>query len=96
MVSELTPSLFWDTDIQKLSEVDHAGFIIQRVCMLGTWKDWLLLKENYGLDMIKSKLLLARQLDQKTLNYFSLIFNVPKEKFRCYLFQQSVPKHWNY
>ncbi len=96
MVSQLTPSLFWDIDKQTLSEVDHAGFIIRRVCMLGTWNDWLLLKEKYGLDRIKSELILARHLDHKTLNYFSLILNVPKEKFRCYSFQQSVPKHWNY
>ena len=96
MISQLTSSLFWDIDIQTLSEKNHAGFIIRRVCMLGTWNDWLLLKANYGLDKIKSELLQARQLDQKTLNYFSLILNVPKENFRCYSFQQSVPKHWNY
>jgi hypothetical protein len=96
MVSQLTPSLFWDTDSQTLSEKDHAGFIIRRVCMLGTWNDWLLLKANYGLDKIKLELLHARQLDHKTLNYFSLILNVPKENFRCYSFLQSVPKYWNY
>lgn len=96
MITQLTSSLFWDTDIKTLSEKEHASFIIQRVCMLGTWNDWLLLKANYGLDKIKSELLKARQLDLKTLNYFSLILNVPKEKFRCYSFQPSVPKHWNY
>jgi hypothetical protein len=96
MIRQFTPSLFWDIDIKTLAETDHAGFIIQRVCMLGTWNDWLLLKKIYGLDKIKSELLQARQLDQKSLNYFSLILNVPKEKFRCYTFQQSVQKHWNY
>jgi hypothetical protein len=96
MICQLAPTLFWDTEIQKISEKDHAGFIIQRVCNLGTWNDWLLLKANYGLEKIKSELLQAHQLDKKTRNYFSLILNIPKENFRCYSFQQSVPKHWHY
>ena len=96
MINPFTPALFWDTDINTISEEDHAGFIIQRVCMLGTWQDWQLLKSQYGIEKIKEELLQARYLDKKTLNYFSLILNVPKEKFRCYTFQQSAPKHWNY
>ena len=96
MMNRFTSSLFWDTDIKTLSEKEHAGYIIQRVCMLGNWNDWQLLKEHYGIEKISKELLQVRYLDQKTLNYFSLIFNVPKEKFRCYSFQQSAHKHWNY
>lgn len=96
MLQQFTASLFWDTDINKLSETDHAGFIIQRICMLGSWNDWQLLKDNYGVEKIKEELVQARYLDQKTLNYFSLVLDIPKEKFRCYSLQQSVPKHWNY
>ncbi|HNS12877.1 MAG TPA: hypothetical protein PKM97_09720 [Bacteroidia bacterium] len=96
MINQYTPALFWDTDFKTISEKNHTGFIIQRVCMLGTWQDWLLLKSQYGIEKIKTELLKTRYLDQKTLNYFSLIFNVPKEEFRCYTFQQSAPKRWNY
>lgn len=96
MINQLTPALFWDTDVKTISIEDHAGFIIQRVCMLGTWEDWLLLKSQYGMVKIRAELIQARYLDKKTLNYFSLILNVPKENFRCYSFQQLVPKHWNY
>ena len=96
MLQRFTTSLFWDTDINKLSETEHAGFIIQRICMLGTWDDWHLLKEKYGLDKIKDELIKARYLDQKTLHYFSLVLDIPKENFRCYSIQQSAPRHWNY
>lgn len=96
MISQFTPALFWDTDIASLSETDHSGFIIQRVCMLGTWQDWLLIKAKYGIRKIETELLKARYLDNKTLNYFSLLFSIPKEKFRCYSFQQSAPTHWIY
>ena len=96
MIHKLTPTLFWDTDIHSLSEADHAGFIIQRVCMLGTWNDWILVQSFYGMDQIKRELLNARYLDKKTLNYFSIIFDIPKNEFRCYSFQQSSQNHWNY
>jgi hypothetical protein len=96
MISQLTPTLFWDTDISSISETEHAAFIIQRVCMLGTWNDWLLLKAGYGLQKIENELLNARYLDQKTLNYFSILFNIPKDKFRCSFFQPSAQKHWTY
>ena len=92
MIARFTPALFWDTDINTLSETTHSAYIIVRVCMLGTWEDWLLLKEMYGLEKIKSQLLNARFLDPKTLNFFSLILNIPKEKFRCFSFQPPVPK----
>ena len=96
MINRFTPSLFWDTDIKTLSETEHAGYIIQKVCIFGNWNDWQLLKKEYGIEKIKTELLQARNLDLKTLNYFSLIFNVPKEKFRCYSFLRSAHKHWNY
>jgi hypothetical protein len=96
MIRHISPALFWDTDINTLSETEHSGFIIQRVCMLGTWNDWLLLKDRYGIKEIESALFHARYLDKKTLNYFSLKFNIPKEKFRCYSFLPLAQKHWNY
>lgn len=96
MISQLTPALFWDTDIKSLSETEHSGFIIQRVCMFGTWNDWLLLKAGYGMEKIETELLNARYLDLKTLNYFSSIFEKPKQSFRCYSFQPSIQKHWDY
>ncbi len=96
MISQFSQTLFWDTDISSLSETDHSEFIIQRVCMFGSWNDWLILKKKYGMQKIENELLTARYLDQKTLNYFSLIFNKPKDNFRCYTFQPSTQKHWNY
>ncbi len=96
MLSQLTPTLFWDTDISTLSVKEHSAFIIQRVCMLGSWEDWLLLKDTYGIPTIERELLSARYLDKKTLNYFSIIFNKSKDNFRCFSTQQSAQGQWNY
>ncbi len=96
MIHQLTPAIFWDTVISNLSITHHAGFIIQRVCQYGSWNDWLLIKMQFGIEKIQSELLAARHLDLKTLNYFSILFNLPKEKFRCYTFPLSAPEHWSY
>ncbi|HPD53610.1 MAG TPA: hypothetical protein PLI08_06670 [Bacteroidia bacterium] len=95
-LDDFNPVLFWDTDMRTLSVEDHAGFIISRVCMLGGWKDWQILKEMYGIPRMKHELLHARYLDKKTLNYFSLVLEEPKENFRCYTLAQWNPGHWDY
>ena len=66
MINQFTSSLFWDTDIKTISETDHVGFIIQRVCMLGNWNDWKILKEVLGIEKIKAELFKIRYLDKKT------------------------------
>ena len=96
MLNQYSKVLFWDVDVNTMSTSDHADFIIQRVCMYGTWDDWQILKKEYGLDKISNALTTARYLDKKTLNYFSLILDVPKERFRCYTLQQSENRHWDY
>jgi hypothetical protein len=96
MIRKLSKYLFWDVSIKTVSETDHADFIIQRVTMLGTWKDWKIILKHYGLKKIKTTLLSARYLDDKTLSFSSVIFNLPKERFRCYSTKQSTRKLWSY
>jgi hypothetical protein len=96
MIGNYSKVLFWDVDFNTVSLQQHADFIIRRVCMLGTWDDWLQLKKDFGIEKIKQALLNARYLDKKTLNYFSIMYKIPKDKFRCYNLQQSGNQHWNY
>ena len=88
--------LFWDTDIQSIDFNKNARFVIQRVIQKGSIDDWKTIKDFYGIGFIKREILLMRNLDAKTLNFFSVIFSVKKKNFRCYSIQQSTPKHFNY
>ena len=38
----------------------------------------------YNIDIIKEAVINIKTLDMKTLNYLSIILNIPKEEFRCY------------
>ncbi len=88
--------LFWDIDVETLDYDENARFVIQRVIQRGSLDDWATLKEYYGLDLIKNEIILMRDLDQKTLNFFSLYFGIDKKNFRCYTTQRSIPKHFGY
>lgn len=88
--------LFWDIDLQSLDFHKNARFVIQRVIQRGSIEDWISIKAFYGLDFIKNEILLMRDLDSKTLNFFSTYFDIPKNNFRCSTIQQSTPRHFNY
>jgi len=49
----LTKIIFWDVDFSALDQEKHATFIITRVLMKGTFKDWNEIKKIYGIERIK-------------------------------------------
>ncbi len=92
----LPKTLFWDIDLNTLNVNQNARFIIQRVIQRGSIENWVEIKHFYGIEKIKNEILKIRSLDAKTLNFFSIYFNIPKEHFRCYTTQQSIPQHLNF
>lgn len=93
---ELSKTLFWDTDINKLDFEKHSRHIIERVLMRGKLKDWFEMKKYYGTERIKSEIQKIRYLDKVTLNFCAKYFNLPKEQFKCYNTEPSIQKLWNY
>ena len=88
--------LFWDIDLSSIDFTKNARFVIQRVIQRGSINDWITIKEFYGIDLIKREILLIRDLDFKTLNFFSIYFGINKNNFRCFTIQQSIPQHYFY
>lgn len=73
-----------DPDIDK-------KLILERVFTRGTENDEKSVFAYYGNESIKNTLLEIKYFDKKTLNYLSIVFNVPKEEFRCY--KQSLSEN---
>lgn len=92
----LSKTLFWDTDINKLDYEKHARHIIERVLMCGMLSDWFEIKKYYGIKRIKDEVVRVRYLDKITLNFCSSYFKLSKEQFRCYNTEPSIRKLWNY
>ena len=95
-VTQFSPHIFWDVAPNDIDLKNHASFILERVMRYGRLKDWALLQKIYGLPTIKKLALGARDLDDFSIAFLSLIFNVKKESFRCYRQKQSQPSFWNY
>ena len=92
----LSRVLFWETDYEKIDWDAKAHYVIERVVMYGFFEDWRAIQKYYSMEKIKEAVLQARNLDPKTLSFLRVIFNIPKEKFRCYTTLQSNPGHWVY
>lgn len=92
----LSRVLFWDTDYDKIDWDGKARYVIERVVSLGFVEDWRAIQNYYGMEKIRETALQARDLDPKTLSFLSVIFDIPKENFRCYTTLRSNPGHWVY
>jgi hypothetical protein len=96
MIELFSKHLFWDTDRQKLNMDDKESYIILQVLEYGKINDWRLILKYYGLPKITAVSKEARSLDPKTLSFISTITGISKDEFRCFTYQQSSPKHWNF
>jgi hypothetical protein len=92
---QLKKSTFWEYDVATLDPAEHCKTIISRIAMRGDEYEIREMRRFYGDEKIKEVLLQVRYLDKYALSLFSNIYNIPKEKFRCYIWKQSNPIHWD-
>ena len=83
-LSKLSDYLFWDYNTSLLDPNVDRYLILERVFSRGTENDEREVLKYYGTDLIKKSILDIKYLDKKTLNYLSIVFSIPKEKFKCY------------
>ncbi|MDR0988357.1 MAG: hypothetical protein LBM06_02705 [Prevotellaceae bacterium] len=95
-VEKFSKHLFWDVRRDSIDLDKHAEYVIQRVLEYGLMSDWQLLLQYYGQPKIVTVAKGLRTLEPRALAYISVISHTPKEQFRCYITQQSIPTHWDF
>jgi hypothetical protein len=90
----LSRTLFWDVDFDKIDWPNRAQFVIERVLERGSFPEWQEIKRYYGVEAIKQAALNARHLDDTALSFCSAYFSVPQEQFRCYIQKSLNPVPW--
>lgn len=95
-ITQFSTYLFWDVNKDDLDMEEHSRYIIKRVIEYGMLNDWNIINKYYGLDRIIEIAKTFRDLEPRALAYLSAISQTPKEQFRCYIYQQSNPQHWNF
>jgi hypothetical protein len=94
IIAQFTPNLFWDADPNDLDFDKHKAYVVERVLERGRWKDWLFIRDYYGLETIKEIALNIRGMYPETLSYLALITHTPENQFRCYELLQSENRLW--
>ena len=96
LLQEINKTYFWDIDSEKLDTEKSKRLIIERVFNLGNLREIQLIKNHYGTDVLTETLCNLNYIDPKTLNFISLLLNIPKTKFNCYTRKQLNNQHWSY
>jgi len=83
LISQLSDTLFWDTERGQLDTERHAAFIIVRAMERGSKDEVLAVWKFYTEAQIKEALLNAPSLSPETISFFANQFEVPPESFRA-------------
>ena len=92
LIKKLTPSIFWDTNIDTLNYKYHDDLIIERIVTFGNKNDERILFQLYKPYKIKNRIKKLYIYNDLKIEYFSNILNIKKENFRCY---GKTPLHVN-
>jgi hypothetical protein len=83
-LQQLSPALFWDVDPASVDPARHKRFLICRVMDRGSREDVRLTRAFYSRAEIREALVGARTLHKKTIAYFAVMFDLPREAFRAH------------
>ena len=95
-LKQINQAYFWDIHLDNFDESKTKRLIIERIINFGNFQEIKQLIDHYGKDEVTKTICNLNYLDPKTLNFFSLIFNIPQTKFKCYTRKQSINQHWIY
>ncbi len=93
-VPNLSPTAFWDINVQTLDYEANARFVIEKVMNYGLWAAILEILRYYGHERVKTEVIQSAHLKEKTLSFCCAIFDLTPNQFRCYTRQQSNPLPW--
>ena len=96
LLQHINKAYFWDVDFSKLDTEKSYRLIIERVMLYGNLHEIDVLKNHYGTQRIEATLCGLNFIDPKNLNFFSLLFDIPKSHFKCYTRKQLTNQPWSY
>ncbi len=92
---QINPVYFWDVNLETLDENKSKRLIIDRIATLGNLRELRVMINHYGKEEVVKTLCNINYLDKKTLNFFSLLFKIPKTEFKCYTRKSLTQQPWN-
>jgi hypothetical protein len=96
MRQQFSKNLFWDINLSELNIEKHASYIVGRVLDYGSWDDWRLIRDYYGMERIRAIALGIRSMFPESLSFVAVVTHTPENQFRCYEQIYSKNPHWNF
>ena len=84
VLPNFSPQVFWDVCVDRYNYKRDKDKIIGRVMNNGTEADEILLYKIYSYQTIKRTVTKLANLNQKTVKYLSVVFNIKETKFTSY------------
>ncbi len=84
LIAQLSPHLFWDTNLETLDWQRNKRLIIERVLNRGTWEEWKLIVNRYGKQEMKTTLCELPYIEKKEANFVQVYFGIKPEEMKCY------------
>ena len=67
-INRLSSELFWDINPESFDFSLHKGWILKRVLEFGRWEDWLLIRDHFDKETLKTEMKKIK-LDDKAENF---------------------------
>ena len=83
-------SYFWDKG--PLNSEKDQYIIIERILEFGTEDEIQIITDYYGRESVKEVVKQSRSLSPKSVNYFALLFGIPRGETKC--FSDASLKIW--
>lgn len=93
--AKINPSLLWEYDLTNFDYQQMRDVVVQRVVERGWKTDWHAALNLYGEDGMKNSIKALPYLNDKDMNFVSLIFEIPLPEMKCYERKQLHQAHWN-
>jgi|SRR5687768_4362591 hypothetical protein len=93
--ASLNPRLLWEYNTKEIDFLKMRNLVVQRVVERGWPNDWYFILNTYGIEGVKAAIQDIAYLNDKDMNFVSVLFNIPLTSLKCYEKKQSQPQRWN-
>ncbi len=93
--AKINPSLLWEYNLHDFDYGQMRDVVVQRVIERGWPDDWYAALNIYGISGLKAAIKAIPYLNDRDMNFVSLVFEIPLSEMKCYERKQSRQAHWN-
>jgi len=94
-MNSVNPALLWEYDISDFDFQAMRNIVVQRVVERGWPNDWYAILNMYGVDGVKDAIKDIPYMNEKDLQFVSVVFNIPFNEMKCFEKKHSIPARWN-